>query len=233
MHRIEDGRGSNPNQVYRNSQSEWDAARNIKESSIIFTCSMSDFFIEEADQWRDEAWNVIRETPQHHWVILTKRPERIKESLPSDWGEEGYANVWLGVSVADESEIHRVDTLNALKSDKSKFLTVVSVEPLVGEIDFINKTQSFAKTDWVIIGGESGNEYGKYKYRPCKLSWIRSVIGQCYYLGVPVFLKQLGTHLAKELKMTDWKKGEDDFDEWDNTYKVREYPKSYKGPKTY
>ena len=42
---------------------------------------MSDWFIEEADEWRDSAWNVIRETP-HIYQILTKRPERIRENLP-------------------------------------------------------------------------------------------------------------------------------------------------------
>ena len=60
---------------------------------------MSDFFLVEVDPWRAEAWNVIRQTPQHQWQILTKHPERIKGCLPPDWGEFGYPNVWLGTSV--------------------------------------------------------------------------------------------------------------------------------------
>ena len=40
---------------------------------------------------------------------------------------------------------------------------------------------------WVIVGGESGPGA-----RPCDVSWIRSVVGQCRDAGVPVFVKQLG-----------------------------------------
>src|SRR5262245_36492902 len=40
-----------------------------KEPKVIFTCSLSDFFIEEGDRWRDEAWEVIRQAPQHKWLI--------------------------------------------------------------------------------------------------------------------------------------------------------------------
>lgn len=57
--------------------------------------------------------------------------------------------------------------------------------------------------DWVIIGGESGNEKGKYLYRECKLEWIESLIEFCRVSMVPVFVKQLGTHLAKELNLKD------------------------------
>ena len=64
----------------------------------IFTCSMSDFFHEEADEWRPEAWDIIKQSTNLDFLILTKRPERILESLPSDW-DDGYRNVWLGVTV--------------------------------------------------------------------------------------------------------------------------------------
>ncbi|MCK5237182.1 MAG: DUF5131 family protein, partial [Deltaproteobacteria bacterium] len=45
-----------------------------KDPALIFTCSWSDFFIPEADEWRDDAWKIIRDTPQHTYQILTKRP---------------------------------------------------------------------------------------------------------------------------------------------------------------
>jgi len=70
----------------------------------IFTCSWSDFFIQEADEWRADAWNIIRDTPEFTYQILTKRPERIMECLPPDWGR-GYENVWLGVSVEDKEKL--------------------------------------------------------------------------------------------------------------------------------
>ena len=61
-----------------------------------------DFFIAEADAWRPEAWEIIKATPHLQYQILTKRPERILQCLPPDWGE-GYANVWLGISVEDQA----------------------------------------------------------------------------------------------------------------------------------
>lgn len=57
--------------------------RKLDKPSRIFTCSFSDFFIEEADAWRSEAWATIKSHPQHTWLILTKRAQRINECLPA------------------------------------------------------------------------------------------------------------------------------------------------------
>ena len=93
MYRLKDQNGQSGSVVRRSSDAKFYEALYWKEPTMIFTCSMSDFFIEEADEWREDAWDVIRRTPQHKWQILTKRPERIKECLPADWGE-GWDNVW-------------------------------------------------------------------------------------------------------------------------------------------
>lgn len=52
----------------------------------VFTCSLSDFFHEDADPWRDDAWGVIKSCENLDWLILTKRPENIADRLPADWG---------------------------------------------------------------------------------------------------------------------------------------------------
>src|SRR6185437_4156982 len=102
MHRIVDLKWKeDPNVVTRASDYIFYKPFYEKEPKMIFTCSMSDFMIEEADQWRGDMWQLIRDTPQHTWQILTKRPERIIECLPEDWGE-GYQNVWLGVTVENQ-----------------------------------------------------------------------------------------------------------------------------------
>ncbi len=98
MHRMLEGKGKNPNRVVKANNKSFAAPFFDKKPKMIFTCSMSDFFIEEADLWRIDAWRIIKETPWHTWQILTKRPERIRECLPDDWGENGYPNVWLGVT---------------------------------------------------------------------------------------------------------------------------------------
>ncbi len=68
----------------------------------IFTCSMSDFFHPGADEWRPEAWNIIRRCTNLDWLILTKRPELVVDRLPKDWGQ-GYPNVWLGTTCGARS----------------------------------------------------------------------------------------------------------------------------------
>jgi protein gp37 len=76
--------------------------------------------------------------------------------------------------------------------------------------------------DWVIVGGESGNENGKYKYRPCELEWIESIVNQCQRNDIPVFVKQLGTFLSKQLKLSDRHGG--NINDWPANLQVRQFP---------
>lgn len=193
MHRIQDGKKIDPNAVIK-SKSFW-APISEDRPQLIFTCSMSDFFIDEADEWRDEAWKVIQLTPQHTWLILTKRPERIKDCLPPDWGN-GYPNVWLGVSVEDNKSLHRLETLGEIPAK----LRFVSAEPLLETVDFtkeIDGKRPIDSFEWVIIGGESGNDFGKYQYRECSERWILDTLKPLYELGKYIFVKQVGTFIAK------------------------------------
>lgn len=95
----------------------------------VFTCSWSDWFHKDADRWRDEAWDVIRRTPQHTYLVLTKRPERIADHLPDDWGD-GWPNVWLGVSIENRQFVHRADVLRAVPAA----VRFISAEPLLGPL---------------------------------------------------------------------------------------------------
>jgi protein gp37 len=176
-------------------------------TSRIFTCSLSDFFIPAADEWRAEAWEIIRNSP-HTFMILTKLPERIKDHLPADWGK-GYPNVWLGVSAENQA---RYDERIELLLNVPARIRFLSLEPLLGPIELgLDKKMAFANSkysfesnlylsdliDWVIIGGESGNETGKYLYRPCNFSWIDDLLDQCLNSEVALWVKQYGTYLAK------------------------------------
>ena len=192
----------------------------------IFTCSWSDFFIEQADPWREEAWDIIRQTPEFIYQILTKRPERIHKCLPKDWGK-GYPNVWLGVSVESQEQTWRVEELGQLKYNDSIFKTFISAEPLIDFVDFTDGvvlSYQFERFDWMIIGGESGNETGKWKYRPCERGWILDIIHQCKEYDIPVFVKQLGSHLAKEMQLQDKFGG--DINEFPGELQLREFPQT-------
>lgn len=172
---------------------KWAKSGKVKPGSRIFTCSWSDWFIEDADPWRDEAWRIVRDTP-FTYMILTKRPERIAEHLPDDWGE-GYPNVWLGISAEDqENADKRILILESVPAA----IRFVSAEPLLGSIALGEDDSdlsleghgylyTFPEIDWVISGGESGPGC-----RPAELDWFRDIRDQCTSAGVAFFHKQHG-----------------------------------------
>lgn len=217
MYRDKERYKQDPKTVLR-SKSNFDAPLSWKEPRLIFTCSWSDWFIKDADAWRLEAWEIIRRTPQHTYQILTKRPERVSYCLP-DFAHQ-LQNVWIGVSIESWKEKHRInELLNEPCSVPEHWPVFVSAEPLIDEIDFLRDDiitmGNFHCIDWLIIGGESGNESGKYRYRPCKLEWIEDLIEQANDANIPVFVKQLGTHLSKELSLKDRHGGNiDEFPQW-------------------
>lgn len=209
---------------------------------LIFTSSLTDFFHPDIDSYRNEAWAIIKACPHLTFQILTKRPERALLCLPDDWGE-GYENVWLGTSIGSHEGIDRLSYLLRIPA-KIKFL---SLEPLHQKIDLMYPEDIFPNgpgrccngsdcgclglpieapllygIDWVIVGGESGNENGKYKYRPCKIEWIEQIINQCESCKIPVFVKQMGTYISKQLKMKDRHGG--DINEFPEHLRIRQFP---------
>lgn len=185
-------RGGNPDVVIR-SKTTFDDPLKWRESKKIFTCSYSDFFIEEADEWRIEAWEIIRKTPQHTYQVLTKRPENIESRLPDDWGT-GYPNVILMVTTENQDMLmERLPFLFDIPATRIG----ISCEPLLSPIRFYRFTPpTWRRLDWVIAGGESGN---KTEVRKDKLDWYRLLRDQCIEAGVPFFLKQMwvGDRLVK------------------------------------
>lgn len=145
----------------------------------VFTCSLSDFFHNGADEWRPEAWEVIRSCQHLDWLILTKRPELIPGRLPSDWGN-GYPNVWLGVTVGANSSMPRVQLLKAVPA-RVRF---VSAEPLVERLDFRPHMDGI---DWIITGCEQAK---KGKRRLMDIDWVRDIHQQCREACVAHFFKQ-------------------------------------------
>lgn len=187
----------------------------------IFTCSWSDFFIEQADNWREEAWNVIRDNKSFVWIILTKRPERIVECLPKDWGE-GWEHVWLLVSAENQQRWN--ERVPILLQTPAK-VRGVSIEPMIGPVDIVpNPTfgHLFPKLDWIIVGGESGNETGKWRYRPAQLKWFNSIVSSCQEQKIPVFVKQLGTFLGKQLCHKS--RSGDDISEFPCSIAIQQFP---------
>jgi protein gp37 len=172
---------------------------------LIFTCSLSDFMIRDAIEWRDDAIQIIEQTPHHLYQILTKRwseAQVIIRDYQNRWNRPFPRNCIIIFSASTQKEFDRCWPL--LDSLKGEFGLKVglSLEPMLECINILEMLSlSFRKVDWVIVGGESGHKVGKYQHRFCGLDWLMSIVTQCHMHFVPVFLKQLGSHLATEMKL--------------------------------
>lgn len=192
---------------------------------LVFAPSYSDFFHHQADAWRGEAWDIVWKTRDRLiYQLPTKRIERAAGQLPPDW-QDGYPNVWLGVSVESPDELHRIQTLSQIPAQ----VRFISFEPLIDRIPAqalltSPLREAMAGIHWAIIGGESGfEEPSPYHYRPCELSWITELMEALDTLGIPVFFKQFGTHLAKELGYSRDGKNRDEFPRF---FQRSEFPRS-------
>jgi protein gp37 len=167
--------------------------------SKVFCGSLMDFYWEKAPaDLRNKAYTLFKANKHVFFQVLTKRAGLIKSMLPTDGTFlDEYNHVWLGVSAENQQRYdERVAELVRVPS-KTRF---ISAEPLLGPIDlkFSDPTIN-GKVHWVIVGGESGNQTGPYRYRECKLEWIEDIIKQCVDAGVPVFVKQTGSYLQHQL----------------------------------
>lgn len=127
---------------------------------------------------------LIVDTPNLHWLLLTKRPENIARMTQGKLPQ----NAFPGASVENQ-EMADERLPHLLEIPGFRWL---SVEPLLSPIRF--NTRQIRKIDWVVIGGESGPGA-----RPCKIEWIEDIAAQAHAIGAKVFVKQLGTVLTKEL----------------------------------
>jgi len=146
----------------------------VKSGTLLHVCLTSDFFLEEADEWREGAWTMIREREDVRFVILTKRASRIERCLPADWGE-GYPNVLLRVTAENQKRAdERIPVLLKVPAKHKGIMTA----PLIGEIH-IEEYLSTGQIEYVIADGE--NYEGA---RPCRYEWVESLRDQCREYGV-------------------------------------------------
>lgn len=157
-----------------------------KKPAVYFVNSMSDIFHKDMpEDYLNKILNVIEETPQHTYQILTKREDRMfkylsKRDIPK--------NIWLGVTVDNRKEgLPRIEKLRQLQAT----VLFLSVEPLLEDLGKINLNN----IDWVIVGGESGN-----RARPMEKEWVVNIKQQCESEGVAFFFKQWGTWGADKVK---------------------------------
>jgi protein gp37 len=160
---------------------KWNRKAPVLEAEVgrrvrVFNASLTDFFIQDADAWRDEAWDVLRQCPDMDWLILTKRPQLIPPRLPQDWGE-GWRHVWLGTTCGVRKSYPRLDALREIPAA----VRFISAEPLLESLADIN-LDGF---HWLIAGGESGSGF-----RPMLDSWALELRDRCAQQGAGFHFKQ-------------------------------------------
>ena len=69
--------------------------------ATVYTCFSSDFLLDAADEWRGEAWAMMRLRSDLHFFMITKRIDRLMSVVPDDW-RTGYSNVTLCCTVENQ-----------------------------------------------------------------------------------------------------------------------------------
>jgi len=172
--------------IQKNRSGDYKIPSNVQ----VGTCFTSDFFIEEADCFRSEAWEMIKRRKDVEFLIPTKRIDRFLKCIPSDWNE-GYDHVFICVSVENQRMAdYRIPILLSLPIKKKGLF----LAPLLEEVDI----SSYLKThliDYVSVGGES------YKTaRECHFEWVEKIKKQCDEYNVKFDFHQTGSNFVKDGK---------------------------------
>ena len=153
----------------------------IGSGKIVATCFATDFFIPEADEWRVDAWSMIKQRPDLDFLILTKRIDRFMVSLPTDW-DDGYDNVNIGCTVENQDlASYRLPLLVSYPL-KRRF---IACAPLLGPIDL---TPYLGQVDHVTVGGETGRAA-----RVCDYDWVLDIREQCVSAGITFLFRNTGS----------------------------------------
>ena len=168
-----------------------DGSYKLRSGTFVYACMTSDFFVEEADEWRKEIWPMIKLRSDCTFMIITKRIERFIDSIPDDWGE-GYSNVWI-TSTCENQRVADIRLPILINSPITK--KFIASEPLLSKID-MDKYLSSGKIAGVVAGGESG-----INARVCEYEWILDIREQCLKYDVPFHFKQTGYRFKKDNKL--------------------------------
>jgi len=172
----------------------------LKQPTLIFVNSMSDLFWEEIpEDYRHRVVDVMEQTPQHQYQVLTKRPETMRDfsrrrAFP--------ANVWAGTTIESDRWSWRADVLREVRAS----VRFISAEPLLSALPSLD----LAGIDWLISGGESGSHLSddrtrarrslvergtngtRWVPRDDRVEWVRALRDRCLGAGVAFFHKQWG-----------------------------------------
>lgn len=160
----------------------------IPPGTMVYTCFTSDFFLENADPWRTDAWEMIRTRSDLHFTMITKRIDRLQNALPTDWGD-GYNHVTICCTVENQD---RADYRLPIYKKAPIQHKIIVCEPILERINL----RAYHIGTWieqVVVGGESGKEA-----RPCHFEWIVELRNLCIEENVSFWFKQTGARFVKD-----------------------------------
>ncbi len=159
----------------------------IRSGEYIRVCMTSDFFLEEADEWRKEAWQIIKKRSDVIFILVTKRPERVEKTLPSDWGD-GWENVWFHATTENQK---RADERLPILLELPFKHKGVMVAPYIGKISLLKYLQS-GQIENVWCGGENYNGA-----RPLFFEWVEQLSNECRTCDVTFEFFETGNVFVK------------------------------------
>lgn len=163
--------------------------------SYFYTCFSSDFFHPDADEWREDAWNMMEERSDCSFFMITKRPERIEDHLPAGWGD-GWKNVIIAVTCENQD---MADRRLPIYLRLPLYYHSVMIEPMLTEVDLQSFIEKYRSADGspvirhVSVGGESGAGA-----RVCDYAWVEKIHTQCLENGITFYYHQTGARLMKD-----------------------------------
>ena len=152
----------------------------FKNKAMCFLPSMGDLFHDDVpESFIDQVIDVVEQTPNITYQLLTKRSKRLKAYFTQ---RRCAPNLWLGVTCGHKDSLFRVDDLRGIAAP----VRFISAEPLLG--DLANEGMDLTGIDWCIAGGESGPNA-----RPMQEAWALNLKDLAVASGTTFFFKQWGT----------------------------------------
>jgi len=193
IHRANARKGINTDIIYKTEEFykpiEKDNKGNykIKSGQTVFLCFNSDFLVEEADEWRNEAWEMIRIRNDLNFMFITKRIERFMIGLPEDF-EYGYDNVTVCITI--ENQLRANERIPIFKDLPIKH-KLIAIQPMLEKIDIAAYLDD--SIECVVVGGESGSDI-----RPLDYEWVLDIREQCVKKNVNFEFRQVGSLFIKD-----------------------------------
>lgn len=147
----------------------------IPQNSYIALEYNSDFFIEDMDFFRSYIWNIIKIRKDCIFDITTKRPERVLQCLPKDWGK-GWNNVLINCTIENQQQANK---RLPIYLDLPLVSYSIMAQPLLENLDLT----IYLKTKKINIINVEGEFITKQEFiylaRPCKYQWVKNLYEQC------------------------------------------------------